>query len=411
MNPTRARFELSSEPLVKHHRSGTHRIIDPGETAKLAWKHAPTFGITRVANVTGLDTIGIPVIMVCRPNSRSVSVSQGKGLTLDAARASGLMESIELYHAETIDLPTRYASYDDLRSRYRCADVATLPRLTSTIFSTSQPLLWVEGFDLMCQESTWVPYELVHADYRLPQPPGSGSFLMSSNGLASGNHVLEAASHAICELVERDAEALWTARRSDTRIDPTTIDDPQSRHILSLFEAAGVTATIHDMTSDIGIPAFRCVLSDPNRRSIKSNAGQGCHLDKNVALVRALTEAAQSRLTYIAGSRDDIRPSEYDDYFAESRAQAEARSLAGGRGIDFSSIRNLAADTIDGDIERQLSMLRSAGISSLVMVNLSKPEFPFAVVRVIVPGLECAVGAGDVIRGGRYERVSKKARP
>jgi ribosomal protein S12 methylthiotransferase accessory factor YcaO len=30
---------------------------------------APVMGITRVANVTGLDSVGIPVVMVCRPNS------------------------------------------------------------------------------------------------------------------------------------------------------------------------------------------------------------------------------------------------------------------------------------------------------------------------------------------------------
>jgi len=51
-------------------------------------------GITRVANVTGLDHVGIPVVMACRPNARGLAVSQGKGLTLDAAKASAVMESI-----------------------------------------------------------------------------------------------------------------------------------------------------------------------------------------------------------------------------------------------------------------------------------------------------------------------------
>jgi ribosomal protein S12 methylthiotransferase accessory factor YcaO len=40
----------------------------------------PEFGITRIADVTGLDTIGIPVMTVVRPLARSLSVSQGKGL-------------------------------------------------------------------------------------------------------------------------------------------------------------------------------------------------------------------------------------------------------------------------------------------------------------------------------------------
>src|ERR1700742_693684 len=98
--------------IVKQYLAGTHRQVDPAHTLARVQPLLATMGITRVANVTGLDTIGIPVVMVCRPNARSLSVSQGKGLTLDAAKASGLMESIELYHAETITLPLKLATRD-----------------------------------------------------------------------------------------------------------------------------------------------------------------------------------------------------------------------------------------------------------------------------------------------------------
>src|SRR5215467_3082672 len=91
------------------------RTIDAATTVARARKLFGAFGITRVANVTGLDCIGIPVVMVCRPNARSLSVSQGKGIDLDAARASGLMESIELFHAERINLPLKLGSWNDLR--------------------------------------------------------------------------------------------------------------------------------------------------------------------------------------------------------------------------------------------------------------------------------------------------------
>ena len=57
-------------------------------------------GITRVANVTGLDNLGVPVVMACRPMARTLSVFQGKGLTLVAARVSGEMEANESFHAE-----------------------------------------------------------------------------------------------------------------------------------------------------------------------------------------------------------------------------------------------------------------------------------------------------------------------
>jgi ribosomal protein S12 methylthiotransferase accessory factor YcaO len=88
-------------------RRGTHRSQNLDQTLKRVLRLAPVMGITRIANVTGLDQIGIPVVMVCRPNSRSVAVSQGKGIDLPSARASGLMEATELYHAETITFPLR----------------------------------------------------------------------------------------------------------------------------------------------------------------------------------------------------------------------------------------------------------------------------------------------------------------
>src|SRR5712692_4390836 len=113
----------------KHFHSGTHRIIAPEETLRRVQPLLPVMGITRIANVTGLDCIGIPVVMVCRPNSRSIAVSQGKGTTLVAAKASGVMESIEFYHAERIQQPLMLGSYAELRYAYRLVDVARLPRL------------------------------------------------------------------------------------------------------------------------------------------------------------------------------------------------------------------------------------------------------------------------------------------
>ena len=73
---------------VKAYRHGTHRTVDPASTLARVQPYLAHTGITRIANVTGLDRIGVPVVMVCRPNSRSLAVSQGKGLTLDAAKAS-----------------------------------------------------------------------------------------------------------------------------------------------------------------------------------------------------------------------------------------------------------------------------------------------------------------------------------
>src|SRR4029077_18266284 len=109
-------------------REGTHRATSIEDTLRQVLRFAPVMGITRVANVTGLDLAGIPVVMVCRPNSRSVAVSQGKGIDLASARASGLMEAAELYHAETAVLPLRLVTYEELRYKYNVIEIDELPR-------------------------------------------------------------------------------------------------------------------------------------------------------------------------------------------------------------------------------------------------------------------------------------------
>ena len=139
----------SAEVTPKVFRQGTHRSQSLDYTLKHALRLAPVMGITRVANVTGLDSVGIPVVMVCRPNSRSVAVSQGKGIDLASARASGLMEASELYHAETITLPLRLASYEELRYQYNVVEIDELAReVRRSHFQSNLRLLWCEGLDL-----------------------------------------------------------------------------------------------------------------------------------------------------------------------------------------------------------------------------------------------------------------------
>ena len=302
----------------KKHKDGTHRLRSPEETLESVRPFFPAMGITRAADITGLDVIGLPVVTVCRPNSRSVTVSLGKGLTLAAARASGVMESIEAFMAERLTQPLVLGSVNDLRSSHPLVDVDLLPRTTDSMYHPDAPLLWIEGRELLTGTPRWVPYEMVHTAYTLPKPTGTGCFIATSNGLASGNHLLEAISHAICETVERDAATLHSVRapqdRASHRIDPRTVDDPGCGDALGRLDRAGMSVTIWDMTSDIGIPAFICRIAERRQPPVVTEydaEGMGCHPDRSVALLRALTEAAQARLGFISGARDDPAGWEY----------------------------------------------------------------------------------------------------
>jgi YcaO-like protein with predicted kinase domain len=395
ISPGRRGISPGQKEAPKKYRAGTHRLVSPEETLESVRRFFPVMGITRVADITGLDVIGIPVVTVCRPNSRAVTVSLGKGLDVAAAKASGVMESIEAFMAERITRPLVLGSFNDLRSSHSLVDVDLLPRTTDSLYHPDLPLLWIEGQELLTGTPRWVPYELVHTAYTLPRPSGTGAFVATSNGLASGNHHLEAISHAICETVERDAATLHHVRApAETalrRIDPRTVADPGCGEALDRFDRADMSVVIWDITTDIGIPAFTCVIAEGRRhpgRMTCSAEGMGCHVDPKIALLRALTEAAQSRLASISGGRDDPAGWDYSQKQEPELVPGQAADLVGEAARDFAAVPVFDGDSLDADVAWELTALRSAGISEVIAVDLTCEEFGIPVVRVIIPGLE-----------------------
>ncbi len=384
----------------KASRRGTHRACLPEQTLARVRPLLPAMGITRIADITGLDRVGIPTVLVCRPNSRSVAIALGKGADLAAAKASGVMEAAETFHAETIDLPLRYASRADLGARHRLADVDRLPRVGPEGLAENRPILWIEGIDAMDGGGRWLPLEVVGTDYTLPQPPGSGVFQATTNGLASGNTLDEARLHAACELIERDAGALWhrgghPARRR-SRLDLRSVDDALALDLLERFARAGVEVGVWETTTDIGVASF-IALAAGRMDGADPEIGAGCHPARGVALCRALTEAAQARVGFISGARDDLLPSLYAPAARQRRAgQARAWLAEDHFPRSFDQAPDLAGATAAEDLALVLDRLRRSGLGEAVVVDLTRPEFGIPVVRIVVPGLE-----GPFIEGAR----------
>jgi ribosomal protein S12 methylthiotransferase accessory factor len=405
----------SAAPARKGYRAGTHRLVAPEATLARAMPHMAAFGITRIANVTGLDRIGLPVVMVVRPNARSIAVAQGKGLDLAAAKASGLMEALEIAHAETIEAPLRWASRAELAARGRVLAVERLPLPASSRYPPDRRLLWIEGRDLMAGGPVWVPYECVHADFTLPLPAGSGCFVAGTNGLASGNHRLEAICHGIAEVIERDATSLWHRRglaaRAATRLDLATVDDSACAAVLDRLAASGLAVAVWDTTSDLGIAAFECLIADQAQPDGHHGIGAGCHPSRAVALLRALTEAVQVRMTYITGARDDL-PAEQYARAGRARTAAYARLLTAGSGVPrpFRSVPESATATFDDDLAWLLARLRACGIEEVAAVDLTRPGIGLPVVKVVIPGLEGA-DDHDGYQPGPRAQALQEARP
>ena len=202
--------EESTAP--KAYFRGTHRSVAPAETLARYAPHLRDLGITRLADITGLDCIGLPVYVAIRPSSRNLATAQGKGFDHDAAKASAMMESIESWHAERLELPLVHESYRALVRTHDAVDPKGLAVAAGNTPRHDVPYLWVRGWDLMNERHCYVPHDLASLN-GVFAPGFRPTFAMSSNGLSSGNHALEATVHALCEVIERDALSLWALGR------------------------------------------------------------------------------------------------------------------------------------------------------------------------------------------------------
>ena len=384
------------------------RVGDTRDAIAQVKPHWVRMGITRVANVTGLDRIGIPVVMVCRPNARSLAVSQGKGIDMDAAIASGLMECVELYHAEHIECPLKLGSMAELSHSHRFAEIERLPRVIGERFTGNLVTLWIEGSDLISGESRYLPFESVRANFTVPAPPGSGFFDCSSNGLASGKSYEEAVHHGVCEIIERDATALWnrmsSSARRNTGVDLSDLPGGSCRKILEKLYMAEFDVAAWETTSDIGIPAFFCLIADRRDQNSHYGIGAAAHPVPETALLKALIEAAQVRTTYVSGARDDLHPEEYSDGYRESRRRRVATLLAG-----HAATRSVATERPAAEMALNLASLierlRAVGIREVIATDLGKEDVGIPVVRVVIPGLEGPDDHAGYVPGERARRM------
>jgi YcaO-like protein with predicted kinase domain len=204
-----------------------------------------------------------------------------------------------------------------------------------------------------------------------------------------------AVAQAIAEAIERDALTLWRHQPklvSERRVDITSVNDPACADLLARFDRAGVACAIWDITSDLEIPAFFVTIvdsSDDARRGLHAASGSGAHPDRGIALSRALTEAAQSRLTLISGARDDRSRAHYRIMRGSKTLQVQRTEIVNDPApARFTDIQTHSVQSVDQSLSCMQSALTRVGLGSPVVVDLSVADIPASVARVLVPGLE-----------------------
>ena len=379
--------------------SSSLRELPVDETLRRARALASTLGITRVTNTTYLDKIGIPVYSSIRPTAKpgSLCVNAGKGLRDEEAQAGAYMEAIEFALAEYdsnkhtlfpagVDEIMASISPDlslfDLCPRYGCQ------------VRSSERIACVEGVELLSGKSVVVPAELVFVPFR--ENPGPHLFGASTNGLSSGNSLLEATVHGLAEVIERDVQSFNYIIDGSSYVPLTTLPTAVTT-LVDKIQASGLQVVLRFSFNPFGLPYFQAhVLENSDVHAVSIATGTGLHPLKEVAAVRAICEAAQSRVVSIHGGRDDLV--NRVDLFNKLGRSMEIKSLQQTRRyvtnqerkIEFSDIPDFSSEILSmtDALDVLVDRLRRVGILHVLRYDLSRHDHALSIVKIVVPKLE-----------------------
>jgi len=376
---------------------GTDRLVAPELTMLRLRPMLERCGVTRVADITSLDEdFGVSTFTAIRPTGLVLQTGNGKGLSRAAAWVSAVMEAIELFHAEC---PDRRRMLRGSERTMRAQHMETFVPLRDDIdrqfyHSATNMIDWIQAEDLGRRRTVWIP--------------SSSTFFLEptiyrthTNGLASGNHEVEATLHAIYELVERDAisgvaegGALHIEERCRV-VDPRTLDDPALAAIHDRIAHAGSQLVLLWIPARIPVHVFWAFLLNRHAHHAATALvmGSGAHPVASIAALRAVTEAIQSRLTIIQSARDDLirRTSFHADVLSPSGPFKVLASLAAN-----TSWRDIPAKTalqpearadLRVLLDRLVEQLIEQGQGPILRVSLEREDLNLPVVKVIVPSL------------------------
>ncbi|MGY5803235.1 YcaO-like family protein [Rhizobium sp. LEGMi12c] len=382
--------------------SNNFRACPPGETLSRVSPHLGRLGITRVGCQTELDRIGIPVWCAYAPNSRAIVIAQGKGLDDTSAKTSAVMEAIERSVATRPYCSALMASQDDLAASGHAMDcLDDLLAIGVQPLETTEQIRWSQARDLANNASIFVPFEAIHLDRTHVSP----RFWVSSDGLASGNNWHEAVLHGLLERVERDACVLWNVSepeyRYERRIDPHSIEDEGIREMLEKIFSADFDIALFDVTSDLSVASVAALLrpkgDDNSLRYVDLTMGAGASLSPDVAAARAISEAVQSRMTFIAGARDDLVP----ELFSRRADPAHLQSFQARCTTNLNELPTMPARSAQDALDHLVETLSECGIDQLYAIELAPEWLPASVAKVFAPQLEHPDGDRRIRLGSR----------
>jgi ribosomal protein S12 methylthiotransferase accessory factor len=390
--PESAKWVFASAPKTSEL---SHRCLPVADTLARLRECARRVPISRVSDLTPLDRLRLPVFSATTPLARDLTTHVGKGLDPPGAQVSAMMEAIERVSAEQVNRTVTRGSYRSLSSTLEnIVDPRLFDLPHDSSYGEDVPISWVEGWDLVHHRPAWLPLDCAIS------PPQEGVLRdVDTNGLAAGNTLLEAIVHALCEVIERDAFSLQLFRSmfadagdsmcQARRIAPDSLP-LEGQQWAARISSAGLTLETEVLDSDIGVAVCRSIIIDhdfpaSDGEYTRKFVGLGASPNAQVAAVRSITEAVQSRIAIVQGARDSYNT--LSPAWRRSAAALHQRDLEFRERVPLQSAPTFASGNLIDDFRYLIARLVDAGFDRIVAVDLSQPDFGFPVVRIRVPGL------------------------
>lgn len=342
------------------------------------------------------------------------NVSSGKGISEAQAKASALCEAIERYSGErsgaelivTASLrkmrerfstdvihPNEVMLYSERQLMQHAAWNAKKSKFNRVPkpLDESVPIDWTPLWSLTHARHKYLPTQLLYYQSMASAQCDTFYCMGCSNGNASGNNLEEAVLQGLCELVERDAVALWwynRLRKPSVAVD--SFNEPYLLDLIKYYRTLDREAWALDITNDLGIPAFAAVSRLCAGQEERILFGLGCHLDVRIALQRAFTEMNQM-LSFASGDESGRLTIEDDETLFWLRTativnqpyMAPDNMIAPKRMEDYPLLHS--GDLLK-DIQLCQRIVEDRGMQVLVL-DQTRPEVKMPVVKVVVPGL------------------------
>jgi ribosomal protein S12 methylthiotransferase accessory factor len=432
-HPPHLEVHLSAQ-AVQFASDGGHRTVTPEATLK-KYQHliSPITGMVRhLVPISPPNSVATVFAAGHNPVMSSKKLSDlkkglrwgssGKGVSAVQAQVSALCEALERYSGEWPGhfKHTMTQSYEQMLAQWGTAHVIhpnavmhyseaqyaarEAINAKNSIFNRvpeplpdDEPIAWRPIWSLSHQSVKYVPAQLVsfHAPARLDCDKVYA--FGCSNGNASGNTLEEAILQGFCELVERDAVALWWYNRlSKPEIDLTALAQSplgklQIPSLLAEYRQYKRECWALDLTADLGISVVVALSRRIDQPQEDILMGLGCHLDPQIAVQRAFAEMNQ--MLWMATPHPETGQLMVEDEetlswlkHATLDNQPHLSPDATRPAVRVDMQKNLSSGDLQLDIEHCLALLREHGLEMLVL-NQTRTDIGLPVVKVMVPGL------------------------